>query len=82
MGELPCTRADRAAAKDGSGSGMFTGGAAIREISDVIGMPYIEMKVLLMDAGLRSRPHRHEVAQALFFLEGPAGWRDEERHEA
>jgi quercetin dioxygenase-like cupin family protein len=70
-GNLPTIRADRAAANDGSELGMFTGGAAIQEISDLLGMPYIEMKVLFMDTGSRSRPHRHEVEQALYFLQGP-----------
>jgi quercetin dioxygenase-like cupin family protein len=70
-GDLPTILVDRAAAADGSGLDMFTGGAAIQEISDPLGMPYIEMKVLFMDAGSRSRPHRHEVEQALYFLEGP-----------
>jgi quercetin dioxygenase-like cupin family protein len=50
---------------------MFTTATHMQEVSKAIGMPYIEINILYVDAGSRSRPHRHDVEQVLYFLEGP-----------
>lgn len=69
--ELRFVRPEEAEPTRAGASRMFTGDTQIREVSTALGLPYIEVNALFVEPGARSRPHRHEVEQLLYFLKGP-----------
>jgi quercetin dioxygenase-like cupin family protein len=71
MSDIRVVQPHQAEPKRAGSSQMFTGSTDVREISTALGMPYIEVNLLTVQADARSRPHRHDVEQILYFLEGP-----------
>jgi quercetin dioxygenase-like cupin family protein len=54
-----------------SPASRFIGFCRVHQVADALGASGVEVNGLYFEAGARSRPHRHNMDQVLYFLQGP-----------